>query len=154
MQQNILDQKDAVLAMMEAQGTATPEEIAEYRADPAKFEEAMSQAFGQMQEIFSDPKALETVVQMMKGFGEIMNDPSAAMSKLGGVLQEALADDDIDTILDFFKNSPDLKSFLEKVNTSSLNANLIQRLQMEFTSTYYEQIKIKEETFFNEKFTI
>ncbi len=94
MQQNILDQKDAVLAMMEAQGTATPEEIAEYRADPAKFEEAMSQAFGQMQEIFSDPKALETVVQMMKGFGEIMNDPSAAMSKLGGVLQEALADDD------------------------------------------------------------
>ena len=34
------------------------------------------------------------LVQMMKGFGEIMNDPSAAMSKLGGVLQEALADDD------------------------------------------------------------
>lgn len=94
MQQNILDQKDAVLAMMEAQGTATPEEIEEYRADPAKFEEAMAQAFGQMQEIFSDPKALDTVVQMMKGFGEIMNDPSAAMSKLGGVLQEALADDD------------------------------------------------------------
>ncbi len=94
MQQNILDQKDAVLAMMEAQGTATPEEMAEFRADPVKFEEAMSQAFGQMQEIFSDPKALDTVVQMMKGFGEIMNDPSAAMSKLGGVLQEALADDD------------------------------------------------------------
>lgn len=94
MQQNILEQKDAVLAMMEAQGTASPEEIAEYRADPEKFEEAMAAAFGQMQEIFSDPKALETVVQMMKGFGEIMNDPTAAMSKLGGVLQEALADDD------------------------------------------------------------
>ena len=94
MQQNILEQKDAVLAMMEAQGTASPEEIAEYRADPEKFEEAMAAAIGQMQEIFSDPKALETVVQMMKGFGEIMNDPTAAMSKLGGVLQEALADDD------------------------------------------------------------
>lgn len=94
MQQNILDQKEEVLAMMEAQGTATPEEIAEYRADPAKFQEAMSQAFGQMKEIFSDPEAMDTVVQMMQGFGSIMKDPAAAMSKLGGVLQDALADDD------------------------------------------------------------
>lgn len=94
MQQNILDQKEDVLAMMEAQGTATPEEIAEYRADPAKFQEAMSQAFGQMQEIFSNPEAMDSVVQMMKGFGSIMQDPAAAMSKLGDVLQDALADDD------------------------------------------------------------
>jgi hypothetical protein len=94
MQQNIMDQKEEVLAMMEAQGTATPEEIAEYRADPAKFEAEMSKAFGQMKEIFSDPKAMDQVVQMMKGFGDIMKDPAAAMSKLGGVLQDALADDD------------------------------------------------------------
>ena len=94
MQQNILDQKEDVLAMMEAQGTATPEEIAEYRADPAKFQEAMTAAFGQMQEIFSDPEAMDTVVQMLQGFGSIMKDPAAAMSKLGGVLQDALADDD------------------------------------------------------------
>lgn len=94
MQKNIIEQKDEVLAMMEAQGTATPEEIAEYRADPAKFQEAMSAAFGQMQEIFSDPQAMDTVVQMMQGFGQIMQDPAAAMSKLGGVLQDALADDD------------------------------------------------------------
>ena len=94
MKQNILDQKEEVLAMMEAQGTATPAEIAEYRADPAKFEEAMTKAFGQMKEIFSDPKALDTVVDMMQGFGAIMKDPEAAMSKLGGVLQEVLADDD------------------------------------------------------------
>ena len=94
MQQNILGQKEEVLKMMEAQGTATPEEIAEYRANPAKFEAEMSKAFGQMQEIFSDPKAMDQVVQMMKGFGEIMKDPAAAMSKLGGVLQDALADDD------------------------------------------------------------
>ena len=94
MQQNILDQKDEVLAMMEAQGTATPEEIAEYRADPAKFQEAMTAAFGQMKEIFSDPQAMDTVVQMMQGFGSIMKDPAAVMSKLGGVLQDALADDD------------------------------------------------------------
>lgn len=94
MKQNILDQKEEVLAMMEAQGSATPAEIAEYRADPAKFEEAMTKAFGQMKEIFSDPKALDTVVDMMQGFGAIMKDPEAAMSKLGGVLQEVLADDD------------------------------------------------------------
>ena len=94
MQQNIVNQKEQVLAMMEAQGTATPEEIAEFRADPAKFEEAMTKAFGQMKEIFSDPQAMDTVVQMMQGFGAIMKDPQAALSKLGGVLQEALADDD------------------------------------------------------------
>jgi hypothetical protein len=94
MQQNIVSQKEQVLAMMEAQSTATPEEIAEFRADPAKFEEAMTKAFGQMKEIFSDPQAMDTVVQMMQGFGAIMKDPQAALSKLGGVLQEALADDD------------------------------------------------------------
>lgn len=94
MQQNLLGQKEEVLAMMEAQGTATPEEIAEYRANPAKFEAEMTKAFGQMKELFSDPQAMDTVVQMMKGFGNIMKDPAAAMSKLGGVLQDALADDD------------------------------------------------------------
>ena len=56
LQRNIMAQKDEVLAMMEAQGTATPEEIAEYRADPKKFEEAMSEAFGQMKTILTDPK--------------------------------------------------------------------------------------------------
>lgn len=94
MQQNIIDQQEEVLAMMEAQGTATPEEIAEYRANPEKFAEKMSEAFGQMKEIFSDPKALDEVVQMMKGFGELMSDPKGAMSKLGSVLQDALADDE------------------------------------------------------------
>lgn len=94
MQQNLLGQQEEVLAMMEAQGTATPEEIADYRANPEKFEAEMAKAFGQMKEIFSDPQAMEQVVQMMKGFGEIMSDPTAAMSKLGGVLQDALADDE------------------------------------------------------------
>mmetsp|Transcript_14356 Transcript_14356/g.27341 ORF Transcript_14356/g.27341 Transcript_14356/m.27341 type:complete len:299 (+) Transcript_14356:213-1109(+) len=94
MQQNLLGQKEEVLAMMEAQGTATPEEIAEYRADPAKFEAEMSKAFGQMKEMFTDPEAMNEVVQMMQGFGNVMRDPAAALSKLGGVLQDALADDD------------------------------------------------------------
>lgn len=94
MQETVFQQKDEILAMMAAQGTATAEEIAEYRANPEKFQEAMTQAFNQMQDIFSDPQALDTVVQMMKGFGGIMQDPAAAMSKLGGVLQDALADDD------------------------------------------------------------
>lgn len=94
MQQNLLGQREEVLAMMEAQGTATPEEIAEYRADPAKFEAEMSKAFGQMKEMFTDPEAMNEVVQMMQGFGNVMRDPAAALSKLGGVLQDALADDD------------------------------------------------------------
>jgi len=93
-QQNIMSQKEDVLALMEAQGTATPEEIAEYRADPKKFEEAMQNAFGQMKEIFSDPKNMEQVTQMIKGFGSVLKDPAAAMSKLGGVLKDSLADND------------------------------------------------------------
>ena len=63
MQQNILDQKEEVLAMMEAQGTATPEEIAEYRANPAKFQEAMTEAFGQMKEIL---QILKTWIQLYR----------------------------------------------------------------------------------------
>jgi len=94
MQNNLIEQKDDVLAMMEAQGTATPEEIAEFRANPEKFETEMTKAFGQMKEVFQDPKAFESLVEMMAGFKEIMNDPDAAMSKLGEVLQDALADDE------------------------------------------------------------
>lgn len=94
MQSNILDQKDDVLALMEAQGTATPEEIADFRANPEKFQAKMDEAFGQMKDMFNDPEALDGVVEMMEGFGEIMKDPAAAMSKLGGVLQDALADDE------------------------------------------------------------
>lgn len=93
-QKNILAQKDEVLAMMEAQGTATPEEIAQYRADPAKFEADMNEAFGQMKNVFNDPQNLEMVSQMVKGFGAIMKDPKAALSKLGDVLKDSLADDD------------------------------------------------------------
>ena len=37
---------------------------------------------------------MEQVTQMIKGFGAIMQDPVAAMSKLGGVLKDALSDDD------------------------------------------------------------
>merc|ERR1712194_854500 len=94
MQNNLIEQKDDVLAMMEAQGTATPEEIAEFRENPEKFQAEMSKAFGQMKEVFNDPKALDTVVEMMTGFKEIMKDADAAMSKLGEVLQDALADDE------------------------------------------------------------
>lgn len=93
-QQNIISQKEDVLALMEAQGTATPEEIAEYRADPKKFEAAMQDAFGQMKEIFTDPNNMEQVAQMIKGFGSVLKDPAAAMSKLGGVLKDSLADND------------------------------------------------------------
>mmetsp|Transcript_26841 Transcript_26841/g.60675 ORF Transcript_26841/g.60675 Transcript_26841/m.60675 type:complete len:284 (-) Transcript_26841:50-901(-) len=94
MQQNILDQKDDVLALMEAQGTATAAEIAEYKANPESFQNAMTEAFGQMKEILNDPSALNAVVETLQGFGNIMKDPDAAMSKLGEVLQDALSDDD------------------------------------------------------------
>lgn len=94
MQQNILDQKDDVLALMEAQGTATAAEIAEYKANPESFQNAMSEAFGQMKEILNDPSAVNAVVETLQGFGNIMKDPDAVMSKLGEVLQDALSDDD------------------------------------------------------------
>jgi len=94
MQKNIIDQKDDVLALMEAQGTATQDEIAEYRANPEKFQAEMAKAFGQMKDMFSDPEAMNTVVEMMKGFRDIIDDSDGAMSKLGGVLQDALADDE------------------------------------------------------------
>ena len=94
MQKNILEQKDDVLAMMESQGTATAEEIEEYRANPEKFSSAMEDAFGQMQNLLNDPKTLNAVVDMLQGFGKIMSDPEAAMSKLGEVLQDALSNDE------------------------------------------------------------
>jgi len=90
----ILEQKDEVLKNLFEQGLITEEDMVDFQNDPQKFQEHMSQAFGEMTKILEDPDAIDAVTQVMKGVSDIMKDPSKAMSNLAQAFSEGLGDDD------------------------------------------------------------
>lgn len=94
---SVLEQKDEVLASLLEQGLITPEQAAEYENDPAKFQEEMSSAFNQMNELLSDPAALEAAMGMMSGMSDLLQDPEGAMGKMAEMAEafnDALGDDE------------------------------------------------------------
>ena len=90
---SVIEQKDEVLASLKAQGLITDEQMAEFQADPAKFQEQMTSAFSEMNKILEDPEALESAMKMMGGMMDVMKDPSAAMGKLADLFNAELGDD-------------------------------------------------------------
>ena len=50
---SVMENKDEVLDSLAQQGLIPPEKIAEYKADPDKFEQEMAGAFEQMTEVFN-----------------------------------------------------------------------------------------------------
>lgn len=99
--ENILEQKEVVLSTLVQQGLVTPEKAAEYKKHPELFETEIASAFDQMKQIFSDPDALSTAMQMMRGLGDVMNgDPTDVLKKLTKSVVESVSDvlDDDDTI--------------------------------------------------------
>jgi len=90
----VLEQKDEVLKSLLDQGLITAEQMEEFNNDPAKFQETMGEAFGEMTKILKDPSAIEAVTQVMKGVSDIMKDPSAAMGQLAQAFSEGLGDDE------------------------------------------------------------
>lgn len=89
-----LGQKDEVLATLEATGMVPPEEIARYKADPAAFEKDIKDAFNQMNDLFTNPEMVGSVMDMMKGMGSVMANPEAALGELAKVMAGELDDDD------------------------------------------------------------
>jgi len=62
----VLDNKDAVLKNLESSGLVDQKTLEEMAANPEKLEADMKAAFGQMQDMFTDPEALETVANIAK----------------------------------------------------------------------------------------
>lgn len=94
---SIIGKKDEVLETLAAQGLVPADKIEEYRANPEKFEEEMKDAFSQMQKVFEDPEMLSAATEMMKGMGDVMQNPEMAMKEMlganKGLLEEFLGDD-------------------------------------------------------------
>lgn len=59
----------------------------------SKFEEEMKGAFSQMQKVFEDPEMLSAATNMMKGMGEMMQNPEAALKQLSSSMEDILGDD-------------------------------------------------------------
>lgn len=72
--ENILNNKDEVLASLEASGAVPPEELARYKADPNYFELKMRESFDQMGQLFKHPEYLEKTTEVMKNMAEMMTD--------------------------------------------------------------------------------
>lgn len=88
---NIIGQKEQVLANLEQTGMVDAEELEKYKSDPAYFEAQMKDAFQQMQGMFSDPEVLKVAGETMKGMQEAFSDP--AIAELTKLLEGGLGDD-------------------------------------------------------------
>ena len=91
---SVLEQKDEVLASLLEQGLITAEQAADYEKNPEKFQEEMASAFNQMNELLSDPAALEAAMGMMTGMSDLLTNPEGAMGKMAEALNDALGDDE------------------------------------------------------------
>ena len=87
---SIMENKDDVLDSLAQQGLIPPEKIAEYKADPDKFEQEMAGAFEQMTEVFNDPEMLKQATEMM----QMMGNPDEMMAKFQESMGDLLGDDD------------------------------------------------------------
>jgi len=88
---NIIKQKDQVLANLEETGLVSAEELEKYKNDPAYFESQMRDAFQQMQGMFSDPEVLKAAGETMKGMQQAFSDP--AIANLNKLLEGGMEDD-------------------------------------------------------------
>ena len=53
----------------------------------------MKGAFSQMQKVFEDPEMLSAATNMMKGMGEMVQNPEAALKQLSSSMEDILGDD-------------------------------------------------------------
>mmetsp|Transcript_1691 Transcript_1691/g.2427 ORF Transcript_1691/g.2427 Transcript_1691/m.2427 type:complete len:277 (-) Transcript_1691:54-884(-) len=91
---SVMGNKDEVLASLKEQGLVTDEQMAEYQANPGKFEEEMASAFQEMQKIFENPETLEAATKMMEGMAKMAKDPKAALREIAENFSSALDSDD------------------------------------------------------------
>ena len=94
--ENIVNNKDEVLASLEATGAVPPEELAKYKADPNYFELKMRESFDQMGELFKNPEYMEATTNVMKNMAGVMQDPSQLNDMLKMAGSEFEDDDKID----------------------------------------------------------
>jgi hypothetical protein len=83
--ENVVNQRDEVLKSLEASGMVPPEELAKYKADPNYFEQQMRASFSQMSELFGNEEYLSKAAEIMKGMGDLMNDPDLMQNMMGAL---------------------------------------------------------------------
>ena len=91
--ENVLNQKDEIIATLEASGAVPPEEIAKYKADPNYFELKMRESFDQMGQLFSDPEYMEKTAEVMHNMASMMENPEQ-MNEMMKTIGAELQDDD------------------------------------------------------------
>jgi hypothetical protein len=88
MVQEILKQKDAVIASLEQTGGVPAEDLARMKRDDAFFELKMRESLDQMQEIFADPEYFKVAAEAMHNVAEVMTNPDKAFESLASLLGE------------------------------------------------------------------
>lgn len=95
MLEQVVKNKDAVIANLEATGAVSVEELAMYRADDDYFAKKMQESFGEMQEIFNDPDYLQHASAAMNNVAEAIKSPDKLLEGIAR-LSEGMSDEDIE----------------------------------------------------------
>lgn len=87
----VVQQRDAILAQLEATGSVPADELARFKADPKYFELKMRESFDQMKGILQDPEYLKLATQAM---GSVAGGAGGGLPILLGDALKGLDDDD------------------------------------------------------------
>lgn len=114
MLEKVLDNKDAVIENLKASGLIDEKTLEEMTNNPEKLEADMKAAFGQMQDMFTDPEAMKTVTDIAKGITDILKNPDKlvdAMNSMSGydeIFKDLEDDDKIEEARLQLLNDPEL----------------------------------------------
>ena len=128
---NVIQQKDEILASLEASGTVPPEELARFKKDPAYFELKMRESFDQMKGLMTDPEYLKSMTEAMSGMQEMMGSEDGLLGGLSALMGGDLDDTQIEEarlelLSGKFNDNPMLKEMLESAEMKELLADPIK----------------------------
>lgn len=91
---------DALIEQLEGSGMVDADKIDEYKRNPDLLKKDMKEGISQMQEALDDPETMKAAMDVMKNFGELINDPQSLTKAMNGVndlmssLSEEMSSDD------------------------------------------------------------
>lgn len=84
----MLDDPTMMLEQMRGTGMMPDETIDEYLKNPKKYKREMKKMQDEMMKVFTDPEAMQGVVDMMTGVTEMLSDPKKLEEALEDIVRE------------------------------------------------------------------
>lgn len=94
MLEGLVQQRDEVIAQLEATGTIPADEIAKMKENPQYFELKMRESFDQMKDMFQNPEMLQSMTQAMASMKDLMESGDEILDEMTQMLTSGEMQDD------------------------------------------------------------